>query len=323
MKNNKITNLRFIAILLVIFAHSIIIFKNEWQYYSPLNENYVLNLICNFIYIFHMPLFFSISGYLFIHNCRAKYNFKDLIIKKGKRLIIPALIIGVFYVLPIRYFCDYQPYIGKNIFYNLFLNIIFGLDNGHLWYCYSLFIIFIISYFLEKLHDKKIKLLILCILTLLGYILPTYIGNALSNILWFYIGHFIRENESTNEFHSKKIIYIFLTLVSAIFYFIVYIANIKYGNYIMLILKYLFCFGFIPLIYKIIPNNKNNIITSISDNSFGIYLFHSPLIYITFSNFNYLSWEYIIILNFVVFGFISYLITIIIKKTKIKFIIGG
>ena len=66
-----------IGILLVVWAHILLV---GWTH--------------RFIYAFHMPLFFFISGYLFKSD---KYNsFKDFFKKRFKRLIIPYLIYSVF-----------------------------------------------------------------------------------------------------------------------------------------------------------------------------------------------------------------------------------
>lgn len=94
MKNNKITNLRALAIMLVVLGHSIIIYKSGWNYYTTGQDCQLFNYVCLFIYLFHMPLFFSISGYLFIDSCTKK-KISTILKNKFKRLIIPYLIIGI------------------------------------------------------------------------------------------------------------------------------------------------------------------------------------------------------------------------------------
>lgn len=49
---------RLLGILLVVFGHVL-------QSQSLFTENESLHLIWNFVYLFHMPLFFIISGYLY------------------------------------------------------------------------------------------------------------------------------------------------------------------------------------------------------------------------------------------------------------------
>ena len=319
-KISKIVNIRFLAIILVVLAHSIIIYKAEWGYYNAGTECELFNFITNLIYIFHMPLFFSISGYLFIVNCKEKYNLKKIIHKKFKRLIVPAIIVGLFYVLPIRYLCQYPPYEDNSLLYNIFFNIILGLDNGHLWYCYSLFIIFILSYFIENLNNKYLKVFIVLIISSIGQFIPTFVGSALNNLIWFYLGFLIKK---INFNKSYKISLSLISILSIIIYFVCYYNEPLYYNYILISLKYIACITIIPLIYNIIPNKNNSLIEKVSDNSYGIYLFHSPLIYITFAFFSNLNPVLILLVNFVFFGIIAYAISNKIKKSKFKFILGG
>lgn len=58
-------------------------------------------------------------------------------------------------------------------------------------------------------------------------------------------------------------------------------------------------------------------------NSFGLYLLHSPLIYITFTYLLNSSPIVVSLLNFFVFGGLAYLMTVLIRKTPMKLLIGG
>ena len=89
--NYKISNLRAIAILVVVFGHSIIIFDRSWNYYSALYSSPVLENIKHFINLFQMPLFVFISGYCFFYSkVRLKKGSLGAFVKsKAKRLLIP------------------------------------------------------------------------------------------------------------------------------------------------------------------------------------------------------------------------------------------
>lgn len=322
MKNNKIVNLRFLAILLVVFAHSVIIYKSNWTYYNTVFKSYIFDFMDNFIYLFHMPLFFAISGFLFIKSCNQKYNFNTLIKKKAKRILIPALIIGIFWVLPIRYLCNYTPYLENNIIYNLFVNIILGLDNGHLWYCYSLFLIFCISFFIEKIKISQVKIIVVLAISLLGYFIPSWVGSGCSNLIWFYLGGYIRKNIN-DKYKKYYIINILLSTLCIGVFAVVYCFGIEKYRIVIELIKYVFCFSFIPLLYGLVSNHTNSLISDISDNSFGIYLFHSPLIYFTFAFIPNINPFLVFLINFGFFGLIAYILSKTIKKTKMKFILGG
>lgn len=60
---------RCLGIFLVIFGHTL-------QRFSVMEENGLLKMIWDYIYLFHMLLFFVISGYLFKKNAVNIANIK-------------------------------------------------------------------------------------------------------------------------------------------------------------------------------------------------------------------------------------------------------
>ncbi len=319
MKNNKITNLRALAIILVVLGHSIIIYKSGWNYYTTSQDCQLLNYICLFIYLFHMPLFFSISGYLFIDSCTKK-KFSAILKNKFKRLIIPYLIIGILWVYPIRIISNYSGFFGHSFLYNVIINIILGLDNGHLWFLPSLFLMFIISYFLEKyVKNKKIKFILILFMFLLGHILNlSWVSETLKFIIWFYFGNFIRKYSLENKMKYRKIF-----IVTTIFFICMYFITYNLNAYISLLFKYCVCLTIIPLLYNIISNKEIFLMQKISSRSFGIYLFHSPLIYLTFCFLPNINPLLMLLINFFCFGLVAYFISKQLINSKLKFIIGG
>lgn len=99
---------------------------------------------------------------------------------------------------------------------------------------------------------------------------------------------------------------------------------LRYENFIFLnILKLICGMLCIYLMFRLTSNNKvNKFINKIASNSFGIYLLHSPLVYITYSKLNNGNPVIVILINFFVFGTLSYLLTSIIRYLKLNFIIG-
>lgn len=63
----NITLLRTIAILLVVIGHITFVFTGSWVFKMPENPSIVI-ILCKLIYTFHMPVFISISGYLFYYT---------------------------------------------------------------------------------------------------------------------------------------------------------------------------------------------------------------------------------------------------------------
>ena len=155
-KNKKIINLRVIAIILVVLAHSIIIYNPTWGIYTTKTQSPFLKYLCTFIYIFHMPLYFSISGFLYKNVELSKETFFNMCKKKTIRLLVPFILVGLFWLLPVKYSIKYPNYISNSLAYNIINNLILGKDNGHLWFLPALFLIFVLYYFLSNFVKKKI-----------------------------------------------------------------------------------------------------------------------------------------------------------------------
>ena len=80
-KDQSIDNLRALAIILVVFGHSIILYSSSWNLYSTINKCEFLDLLKAIINLIQMPLFFSISGYLYFYT-HSHTNLLKLIKKK-------------------------------------------------------------------------------------------------------------------------------------------------------------------------------------------------------------------------------------------------
>lgn len=75
-------------------------------------------------------------------------------------------------------------------------------------------------------------------------------------------------------------------------------------------------------LYGLIPQKTNKIAKKISEDSFGIYLFHSPLIYFTYAFISNASPILVVTLNFIIFGLTAMMFTEIIRHFNLSFIIG-
>lgn len=73
--------LKGFAIFCVLWGHSLQYLKKEYDFFH--------NPIYEFIYSFHMPLFFMISGFFFYSSL--KLNFKDFLYKKSVQLLLPCV----------------------------------------------------------------------------------------------------------------------------------------------------------------------------------------------------------------------------------------
>ncbi len=98
--------LKGFAILLMVMGHSLSwnfdnyssLFNNE----NPSQEFLKATLIHDFIYAFHMPLFFLVSGYFM----NIKRGILGTVLSKTKRLLIPYIVTG-FFLLFLRNYYGY------------------------------------------------------------------------------------------------------------------------------------------------------------------------------------------------------------------------
>ena len=79
---------------------------------------------------------------------------------------------------------------------------------------------------------------------------------------------------------------------------------------------------FIINAYGAMPEKTYSLVQRIDRNSFGIYLFHSPLIYITFASIPNAHPAIVVFLNFVIFGAAAFGLTELVRNTKLKVLIG-
>ncbi len=88
-----------IGIFLVVFGHSL-----PPHLTFPANDLFasISILVIDFIYTFHMPLFFSISGYLYVHTnpVSSRRSYGGLLKNKVIRLLLPYVVLGTVAFIP-------------------------------------------------------------------------------------------------------------------------------------------------------------------------------------------------------------------------------
>lgn len=320
--NKNIITIRFIAILLVVLGHSIILYDYSWGVYMPDKECNLLATLKYIINLIQMPLFFSLSGYLFYGSVN-KYTLRTIITKKFKRLIIPYIFICYLWMDPIKFILQ-VPHYDINCIDTIIKHQIIGINNGHLWYLYTLFAIFILFTILHCVNvvnnSDVFSVLVIPIILFICSIYSNHFGffsRIATYSLFFYIG-FILNKYSSCKLNFKYVSGILLSSILifvGLLYYSVLPTNIaeKVIGILIIILLYRTSFKAI---------NDFQIVKKISDCSFGIYLFHSPMIYFTFTYFKDSNPLIILFINFFLFGFLAIYITKLIKNTKLRFIIG-
>lgn len=317
-RNEKINNIRAFAILTVVFGHSIILYSSQWNLYEPNRTSSILDYVKMFINLYQMPLFFSISGYLFALRWKAVTPGK-FIIGKIRRLLIPFLAIGMLWMIPIKMFLRYPNYEGRSYFGGVHM-LLTGSDLGHLWYLPTLFLVFIIMYCVVRAFGNTrqiwvIALIIAIALNTFSYRIPTFGFIYLSYIYqyaWsFMLGAVIYKTEIEQVSRPVAWAIGIIAVVGSVFCLYTRAANTLIVSIAIILSVYLF-----------MASTRNRYLHALSSCSFGIYLFHSPLIYITFTYLLNANPAIVVGINFLILGSISFIITYLIKKTQLKFVIG-
>ena len=149
---------KVICIYLVVLGHALS--------YEVTNECYLRN----FIYLFHLPVFFFISGYLFRIKDNEK-NISSYILSNINSLVIPYIFLNVLAVL--LKFPSYLHHDIKPLLYN------FLIGHGHApagpaWFLLCLFWIKIQMFFIIRLDDK-IQLLSALFYCIFAYYFPYHL----------------------------------------------------------------------------------------------------------------------------------------------------
>lgn len=215
-RENWIDWAKTIGIILVVLGH------------FPL-KNYAID----FIYTFHMPLFFIVSGYLFTPSLDNSY--KQHVLKDAKRLLIPYLFFGVLSVLiytTVGFLKDLWH--GTLSFDTLALlcrslaGVLMGngfptdytiVRNGSLWFLPALFFTRILYRAISRCKEGiKILYCILAVVLVMWFrhraeFPPFSLGSALLALPLFYAGTLFRRTGMIGFLKEHRLFDIALSLV--------------------------------------------------------------------------------------------------------------
>lgn len=197
---NYIDYAKVIGIFCVLIGHFV------YFYEIPFQPESTIWSITHFVTLYHMPLFFMISGMLFHYN---PGNFPSFLKKQWSSLMKPyllyCLIVGGGY-----YLIKYLGGISLRETLSYCLGIITGGDLfqkstlfpvGPIWFVYSLFIIKILMVLALEVKKKKYQLLLIAIYMLLGLfviavnhdVLPLRLDSSFVGFLFFGFGILLRK----------------------------------------------------------------------------------------------------------------------------------
>lgn len=253
--------------------------------------------ISRFIYCFHMPLFFFISGEALYYSYKNNIKFIDFIKKRAKTILTPYFIFSIicflYWVIIERKIRNQFDISILDNFLNIFLA--FGKDylfsgNVVMWFLPCLLVSLILFYFIMKLN--KLKTLVSLILLIIGFILSYYdiilpwtLEIALVAQFFIYTGYLYKSKfNNINKNNNILIIIIGFILVSICTYFNKGVAMLGsvYNNPLLFLLGAYAGIFMILAISNLLCNLKetnviNKQLTFLGINSIIIMACHEPL----------------------------------------------
>lgn len=295
--------IRVILTITVVFGHSLYL---EWggdngfitcvsDMIHPINAGTyckALGFLQSWVYHFHMPAFFMLSGACF-SGVGDRWSIRDLdglVKRKFKRLIVPVLLTTFLYMFPIKRLAGF--YDNASLLSSI--NFVFSGANvyGHLWFPIALFWIFILFSLIMMAVGKRSAALGLLVCLLLEGFYSQYLSSftvlglylsplAFANLKYFAIGfYFGRYREKVSALPGKLVIGVGLIALSFLSVYNEWNGlSPLFGTTVFSIAV---AFGLYCICAELCKTGimENRCFKLLLDSNFYIYLFHDPLNFI-------------------------------------------
>lgn len=260
-------------------------------------------LVPIWIYTFHMPLFFFLSGVVFSGK---KYTFIEFLKKKVKSLVIPyfslGLVIYLFYVIVNGIVGEGNGLYGSNG--EMFVQLLKQEHFWTIWFLACLFLVEIIYYWIDYMFTNKPMISSIVSVTICGIGfglyhlgcdgLPWNLDIALIAQLFYHMGYIFKNNKKIyNKILSKKVLNksvvissIFLVLNVILGFLSVKISGKSvdmsvglYGNEFLTIISAIFGIFFVIIVSNSI---SSKILNYLGKNTMIIFAWHSRIVIVLF-----------------------------------------
>lgn len=309
-KIKEIELLRGFAILGVISVHVSAYFTEMHH----VNFLVILSIIVDVFSHFAVPLFIFISGYILSFKYNGFFSEKLFYRKRAKSLLPQYFIFSILYLLLRIYLEKSLAFSLKNIVYK----IITASSYYHLWYFGLIVQLYLLYPYINRaLTRGNIKFfLILAFIVQEFWLISTDIFSNycpstfflkfrsyffISHIFYFFLGIYVCQNYSNVRYWIRnfkiKIIFIEFTLLTSLISYFWIKGTSEYGYCDIppcyFLIPHLFdstyyslCIFIISMVSLYISNTKSwfsNIISSLGNYSFGIYLIHPMYIFLIYN----------------------------------------
>lgn len=338
VKDKELSNCGLVKttmMLLVLLYHSMIFWTGAWTFEAPDRSSNMIALLAEWLNTFHIYTFTFVSGYIFAYKryeVRSYDNFRRFVFSKVKRLLLPAVVVSLLWVIPLTTF--YYRY-GINEIVKRYL---LATAPNQLWFLWMLFWVFVFAWFLSNIFVKnnKASLIIAISMYMIGVfgsmVFPNIyqIWTAFQYLFFFLLG--LKCRQYHGKWTKKVPIIVWVILDVSIFAMLRVIPdNGSLNRLIVPGLSFLCNFIGVYMAFYVLQwiadkerwrNSK--IYMFFQDKSMGIYLFHQQIIYVSLHCFNgVLSPIAHVIVNMVISVSLSSVIVCVLKKNRyLRFIIG-
>lgn len=226
----------------------------------------------------------------------------------------------------------YPRYQNQSATTIIFKDLLWGNDNGHLWFLPTLFLMLALSIILVKLCGTGIRLdITMTVLSILFVAMfglmqsliavNVYLLQFTHHYIFFVLGFIYHRHEHLlyRQHGHSMLQHIVPKPVAALMLIACLALSWRvWSGSITLVFSVISVFT----IYMLMPQHSTKFLQLISKDSMGIYLFHSPMLYISFTYWPDINPILMMLINFIGFGSIAILLTELMRRVHFSLVIG-
>ena len=276
-RKDSIIILRAIAIILVIIGHTLTRYRADFS--MSLSVRPFVDIIISLIYAVHIPLFFTISGYL-----NHSQPYRNYLWKKVLRILVPFVVFSLLKLI-FSNFISAQYAHGDSLLSHLKQAFLYG---ELYWFCYAAFLIFAAAPLLWKKDGNGIApfgiaFAVICALSvtflpMFGISIPTVFqfNNAVFYFPFFALGYCLRHSNFSLNF-KRPAVTILLCIVSlSLIILFLFLSDINIDYETFFPVKFLAAISLMFLIFLCVRHlTPGRFISTVSAFSLQIMFFDS------------------------------------------------
>lgn len=268
-----------------LFACILVVIGHLLQGLSKANiqwNNNLYDYINTFIYIFHMPLFMCLSGYLYKKYTKIT-NWKEYLKFVKKKFINLGIPYVIFYISYVFINMIFSSSVNSQKGIQDLLNIVTN-PMPPFWFLYALFFIFLVIPILERIfkNNKNIIILILFLVNIINMYLQTgiyAIDIVAEYAIYFYFGVYLSD-KLKNSYKSKNVTILLIVFITLSLLYCYIVLNNIITNNITILFKFLLAIIGIIVNIQLFKNissyiEKYKLFYLLSKYTFPIYLMHT------------------------------------------------